>query len=123
MTALAMSVAAAAGALARFWLAGWVQRRTGSTRPLGTAAVNLIGAFLAGVVAGAAGHLGTDAARVAGLGFLGSFTTFSTWMVEAVALADDAAGAGRSAAMVDLGGSLVAGVALAAAGYALGQWW
>ena len=47
----------------------------------GLLAVNLAGAFTIGVVAGAGVH--GDAYRLAVTGFLGGFTTFSTWMLDA----------------------------------------
>ena len=73
------------GAGVRYSLGGVVQRRSGGRFPVGTMAVNLLGAFAAGLVAGVAGP-GT-AARILSLGFLGGFTTFSTWSVETLTLA------------------------------------
>lgn len=59
------------GAVAR----AWVHARAG------TLTVNLTGSFALGVVTGAG--LGGDALLLAGGGLLGSYTTFSTWMLEA----------------------------------------
>lgn len=70
---VAMTVLGALGAYARF--------RVGlALAPRGTLAVNLTGAFAAGVLVGA----GVDetALLILGTGFLGAYTTFSTWMVE-----------------------------------------
>jgi CrcB protein len=76
-----------AGAVARFLLDGAVSRRTGGAFPWGTLSVNLAGAFVLGVLTGAAVH--GDALELAGTGLLGAFTTFSTWMLESHRLGED----------------------------------
>ncbi len=106
----------AAGALARFALDGAVGRRTGGGFPFGTLAVNLSGAFALGVLTGAG--VGGHALLLAGSGALGSYTTFSTWMLESERLGEG----GRIAALwLTLAGSLGAGLAVAAAGRVLGE--
>ncbi len=102
---LAVGVVGGLGAIARFLLDGAVSARVPSAFPWGTLAVNLSGAFLLGVLAGAA--VGADAYRIAGTGFLGAFTTFSTWMLESHRLAED--GRWRLAA-ANLLGSLALGL-------------
>jgi CrcB protein len=79
----AVVLAGAAGGVARAWLS-WAVARVVARPGAGTTAVNLLGAFLAGVVVGGvAGDRGAaDVATGAAVGFLGAFTTFSTWMVE-----------------------------------------
>ncbi len=84
MTLLIAATAGSIGALARYILSGTLQRRTGSHIPVGTAAVNLIGALALGAVVGAASI--PSLLELAVVGFLGGFTTFSTWMVETVRL-------------------------------------
>ena len=69
------------GAVARALLTNAVSVRMPSAFPLGTFAVNVSGAFLLGLVAGLGA--GGDAYRLAGIALLGSYTTFSTWMLEA----------------------------------------
>ena len=71
------------GACARVLLGAAVDRRVVRTPffPWGTLAVNLLGAFAIGLLAGAG--LGRDAYLLAATGFLGGFTTFSTWVVDA----------------------------------------
>ncbi|WP_354698307.1 Putative fluoride ion transporter CrcB [Paraconexibacter sp. AEG42_29] len=81
----------------------------------GTLAVNLIGAFLLGVLAGC--DVRSTTYLIAGTGLLGAFTTFSTWMHECLALWQ---GGRRSAAAALLLGALVAGLVAAAAGRAAG---
>jgi len=69
------------GAVARVVLGAAVDARADSPFPWGTLAVNVAGAFALGVLVGAG--LGGDAYRLAATGFLGAFTTFSTWVVDA----------------------------------------
>lgn len=109
-----VTVAGGAGALARYALSGWVQRRLDTTRPYGTAAVNLAGTVLlaALVVAGREGVLADDVLAIGGAGFCAGFTTFSTWTLETVRLAEQGKG-GRRAAAVDLMGHVLAGIVLA----------
>jgi CrcB protein len=103
------------GSIARFLLDGAVARRLGRAFPLGTLAVNLSGAFALGVLVGAG--LGDDPYALAGLGLVGAYTTFSTWMLETHRLAED----GRSgAAAANVAVSLACGLAVAWAGRALG---
>jgi CrcB protein len=115
---IGIALAGAAGAVARFVVDGVVLTRTGGRQPWGTALINLSGAFVLGVIAGAApGHGFT---LIAGTGFLGAYTTFSTWMLEVLLVGES----GRTrAAAVNLGGQLVLGFALAALGFGLGLQW
>jgi len=87
MIVLAIAAVGGLGAVARFLLDGAVSSRVGRAFPFGTLAVNLTGAFALGVLDGAA--VGGDALRIAGLGFLGAYTTFSTWALEAHRLGED----------------------------------
>jgi CrcB protein len=105
-----------AGAVARFLLDAAVAERAGRAFPWGTLAVNLSGAFVLGVLTGAA--LSGDALRLAGTGLLAAYTTFSTWALEAHRQGED----GRlRAAALNLGASLVLGLACAWAGRRLGM--
>ena len=78
------------GAIARFAVAGWVQNRTNGF-PYGTLTVNLIGSFLLGFLAMfLLERTGTATFRLVVLvGFLGAFTTFSTFSYETAMLAED----------------------------------
>jgi CrcB protein len=111
---LLATVAGAVGALSRYLLSGFVQERVDSDFPIGTLAVNLTGAFLLGLVVGV--DQLESVATLAVAGFLGGFTTFSTWMIEAVRLGIPPL---RARALINLTITLLAGVALAAAGYSL----
>ena len=80
-----LAFAGALGALARYGLAGFVQRLSGGTFPWGTLVVNLLGCFLAGLLWGMFEKRGVTTAlprTVLLVGFLGAFTTFSTMMLE-----------------------------------------
>jgi fluoride exporter len=87
MILAALAVVGGLGAMARFLLDGAVSSRLGRAFPFGTLAVNLTGAFALGALYGAA--VGGDALRLAGVGFLGAYTTFSTWALEAHRLGED----------------------------------
>ena len=69
------------GAVARVLLGAAVDARADAPFPWGTLVVNVTGALALGVLAGAG--LGGDAYTLAATGFLGAFTTFSTWVVDA----------------------------------------
>lgn len=103
------------GAICRFLLDGAISRRVDGNFPYGTLAVNLSGAFLLGVLAGAA--LGQSAYKLAGTGLLGAFTTFSTWTFESHRLGEDGS---LKLGLVNFAVSLVLGVAAAWAGRRLG---
>ena len=103
------------GAVLRFLVDGLVGTRTGGRLPWGTLVVNLSGTVVLGLLAGAA--LSGDALLLAGTAALGSYTTFSTWMLESQRLAEDGElwwGAANVA------GSLVLGFGAAALGHAIG---
>ena len=112
---LAIGLFGGVGAIARFALDGTISSALARAFPFGTLAVNLSGAFILGLLVGAS--VGADAMRLAGTGAIGAFTTFSTWMLESHRLAED--GATRLGAWNILA-SLLAGLAAAALGRALG---
>ena len=76
-------------AVARFGLDALVSDRPAQPFPLGILAVNLFGTLVLGVVAGAA--LGGEALVIVAGGGTGSFTTFSTWMLDSERLAESGA--------------------------------
>ncbi|HEY3366258.1 MAG TPA: fluoride efflux transporter CrcB [Symbiobacteriaceae bacterium] len=89
MKYLWIGLAGAAGALARYGLGLWVGGRLPLPFPLGTLLINVTGSFLLGLVAG----LGSDRGLIPpawrapiAVGFIGAYTTFSTWTVETVRL-------------------------------------
>jgi CrcB protein len=112
-----VSLAGAAGAVARFVVDGAVRHRWAPAFPWATLAVNVSGSALLGLVTGAVLFAGLpDLVRaVVGVGFCGGYTTFSTASFETVRLARQ----GRaSAALANAVGSLLLTVAAAAVGLA-----
>lgn len=84
--------AGALGTLARYALQGLVQRLHGSSFPWGTLAVNLLGCFLFGVIWTMAEErflIRGETRLVLLVGFMGAFTTFSTYAFETVQLLRD----------------------------------
>jgi CrcB protein len=79
--------------MARFWLSGFVARRVGETFPWGTMVINVSGAFVIGILAASAADHGTFAAvrpwQFAVTGFLGCYTTVSSFSLQTLALARD----------------------------------
>lgn len=116
--ALGVGLAAALGALARFLLDQAVARRWESGFPWGTWVINVSGSFVLGLVTGLALHHGLSAHALSliGTGICGGYTTFSTFNVETVRLAEDGA---YLEAAANVGGSLAAGLIAAAAGLGL----
>jgi CrcB protein len=114
VTALWVGLAGLGGVLARYALSTPFH---GDTLPWITVAINVAGSFLLGVLVTA--HAFSEETRTAlGVGFLGGFTTFSTFSVQAV-LDVEAGEPGRAVAYVAV--SVIGGLAAAAAGYALGR--
>jgi CrcB protein len=112
---LGVGVLGGFGAIARFLLDGLVSARSGGRFPLGTLLVNLSGALVLGLLVGLA--LSGNAYLLAGTAVIGSYTTFSTWMLESHRLAEDGQ---RWLLWANIGLSLVAGVGAAALGRLLG---
>ena len=110
---LLIGVAGGLGVLSRY---GIGQALGPDAAPWTVVAINVAGSFALGLLAGA-GASG-DVRAIAGVGFLGGFTTFSTFSLDV--FADLEAGRpGRALAVVLV--SVLAGVAAAAGGWALGR--
>ncbi len=88
MTLLQIGLGGALGAMSRFLLATGVMRLTGDGLPLGILTVNVLGSFLMGVAVTAFSHHFEDInlAPLVMTGFLGGFTTFSAFSLDAVNL-------------------------------------
>ena len=112
---IAVGLLGGIAAAARFALDAEVSVRWPTRFPLGILVVNLSGALALGIVAGAGLH-GEAYVIVAG-GAIGSFTTFSTWILDSQRLG----AAGRAElAWLNIGVSLLAGFAVVALGHWLG---
>jgi CrcB protein len=116
VTWLGVAVLGALGAVTRFRVDSAVSARFPSDFPFGTLVVNLTGSFALGVLVGAS--VTQRVAFLLGTGYLGGYTTFSTWMVESARLGE----AGNVALLLrNLWLSMLAGFAVAAAGFYIGQ--
>ncbi len=112
------------GANARFWLGVWIQARAGERFPWGTLIINLTGSFLLGLVMALFSERYARAPHpqlrlLLGVGFLGAYTTFSTFSYETLALLETAA---WSRAMGNVLGSVLGGLLAAWLGLRLGLW-
>jgi CrcB protein len=104
-----------AGSVARFLADGVVSSAAGRDFPFGPMAVNASGAVILGLLTGLA--LGGDQALLAGTAAVGSYTTFSTWMLETQRLTEERQ---HRKAAVNVAASLAAGIAGAALGRLIG---
>lgn len=93
MTYVAISVGAVLGANARFLVGGWVADRLGPAFPYGTLVINVTGSILIGFVLTIATErlVAPWFVPLLAIGFLGSYTTFSTFSYETLALIQDGA--------------------------------
>lgn len=112
---IAVAAVGGAGASARFIADRAIGRRAGRAFPFGTLTINAGGSLVLGLLTGFA--VGGDALVIAGTATIGSYTTFSTWMLETQRLAED--GDLRAAAL-NVVLSVVLGVSAAALGRAIG---
>lgn len=103
------------GAVLRFFADGVVSSATGRDFPYGTLAVNVSGAVLLGLLTGLA--LSADTALLAGTAVVGSYTTFSTWMLETQRLAEERQ---HRKVVLNIVVSLVLGILAAALGRLIG---
>lgn len=115
---LALALAGGVGAGLRLLLDGLIRSRIRSF-PLGTVIINVTGSFLLGLLVGlvGAGALPREAQLVAGTGFLGGYTTFSTASFETVRLIQERRGV---AALLNGLGTAVLATAAAGLGLVLG---
>ena len=118
---ISVVLGSALGGTARYFVSGFVARRVGETFPWGTLSINVSGAFLIGVF----GALARDNASVfaspnpwlfAVTGFLGCYTTVSSFSLQTLALARDGEG-GRAIAYVAI--SVALSIGAVAVGFAL----
>jgi fluoride exporter len=91
---LAVMAVGALGCAARMWLSNFLAQKYGATFPIGTLVVNILGCFIIGTFAGITrpdgGLLIHPVIRQAVMiGFLGGFTTFSSFSLQTIALFND----------------------------------
>ena len=116
-----IAIGGAVGTLARYGLSGAVQKWLGPGFPWGTAAVNIAGSFLFGMLwafALSRGSLSAGVRAAVFVGFIGSFTTFSTFISETGQLLADSE---MLVGMSNVAFQIVAGTAMFFLGLALGR--
>ena len=116
MTVLLVALGAAIGAPLRYLTDRTIQARHDSVFPWGTLTVNVVGSLILGVITGL--PVGHAVAALVGTGFCGALTTYSTFSYETLRLAQDGA---RFYAVVNVAGSIVAGLGAAYGGLLLAQ--
>jgi fluoride exporter len=110
-----------AGAISRYVVDGFVTDRTAGAFPWGTLAVNATGSFLLGLLFAMTSERAILPAEIRGpvmIGFIGAYTTFSTYMLESWGLIE---GGSYVPAIANLGGSILIGLAAVAAGLFIGR--
>jgi CrcB protein len=110
-----------AGAIARYAVDGWVTDLARGSFPWGTLAVNISGSLLIGLLFGAMVERGLISADLRGplmIGFVGAYTTFSTYMLESWRLIE---GGAWLLAAANLAGSVLLGTAGIIIGLAIGR--
>src|SRR5215472_2665357 len=113
------------GAMARYFVSGFVARRVGETFPWGTLIINVSGAFAIGLFGGLAEENASifaspDPWLFAVTGFLGAYTTVSSFSLQTLSLARDGQGNRAAGYVVISVGLCLAAVAL---GFAFGGLW
>ncbi|ADE72638.1 MULTISPECIES: fluoride efflux transporter CrcB [Priestia] len=84
MSVLLVGIGGFLGAIARYVLGTWMNKKSSKGLPIGTLFINLLGSFLLGWMVGQGVTSGLYS--FLGIGFIGSFTTFSTFKLESVQL-------------------------------------
>jgi CrcB protein len=119
-TALLISLGSFVGANLRYWLGGWIAQKIGVLFPIETMLINISGSFLLGLFMTLALHYtwSPEWRQAIAIGFLGSFTTYSTYEYESLRLLQEGAWV---KAGLNLFGSLVLGLIAVLLGVALGR--
>ena len=121
MPLLLIGLGGFAGAIARYLVDGVVSDRTGGGFPWGTLVINVSGSFALGLLFAMTTDRAVLPAEIRGplmIGFLGAYTTFSTFMLESWRLIESGAWA---AAIGNLGGSMALGLIAVVAGLTVGR--
>lgn len=114
-----IAIFGALGCLSRFMVSGWVYALIGRALPYGTLAVNIIGSLLLGLLMEGglrSAALPADVRMGITTGFMGGFTTFSTFSYETVRLLEDGS-------MVAAGANILLNVTVSVVFAGLGIFW
>jgi CrcB protein len=121
MPLLLIGLGGFAGAIARYLVDGAVTDRTGAAFPWGTLVINVTGSFVLGLLAALTIERAILPADIRGpvmIGFLGAYTTFSTWMLESWRLIESGS---YGPALANLGGSVALGLVAVFVGLVVGR--
>ena len=122
MAVLLVAIGGGIGSVTRYLAGGWFAGRFGPAFPYGTFVINVTGSFIIGL------FLAFAQERVSlspywrlffAVGFLGGYTTFSSYEYESIRLLQDGEMLLGAVYMI---GSVVAGGIAAIGGIALGSW-
>ncbi|HEX5014754.1 MAG TPA: fluoride efflux transporter CrcB [Candidatus Limnocylindrales bacterium] len=116
-----IALGGAAGAVARHLVDSTVSQRAAGAFPWGTFVVNVSGSFVLGMLFALATERGVLPASIRApvmIGFIGAYTTFSTFMLESWRLLEDGA---SGLALVNIVGSCVLGVVAVFLGLSVGR--
>ncbi|WP_442599829.1 fluoride efflux transporter CrcB [Neobacillus sp. D3-1R] len=109
------------GAITRFLLGKWISSKTSNVLPFGTWVINLTGSFVLGLLAFL--HQGLFMPNwvwlLCGTGFLGAYTTFSTFGYETLQMIENKV---YKKALFYVSSSVVLGVLFAGIGWVLAEW-
>ena len=89
---LMVAIGGAAGAIARFWLGGYIAERMGSKFPYGTFVINCSGSFAIGLAVtllAERSHWNPNLRYLIPIGFVGAYTTFSAFEYETLRALQD----------------------------------
>ena len=119
---IAVSLGAIAGALSRYHLNGWIVANWGNSFPWGILAINLSGCWLMGLVVGLletrSNLISPEVYLLLTTGFLGAYTTFSTYGLDTVKLLTERWQWGIAYAV----GSAVGGILNVRLGFIMAHW-
>ena len=121
MPLVLVAIGGALGAASRYLVDGWVSDLTGGEFPWGTLAINASGAFVLGLLFALAVEADVLPASIRGpvmIGFLGAYTTFSTYVLESFRLLEDGA---WTLGALNIFGSIALGLAAVALGLVVGR--
>ena len=121
MPLILIGIGGFAGAISRYLVDGFVTDRTAGAFPWGTLVVNATGSFVLGLLFAATTERAILPADIRGpvmIGFIGAYTTFSTFMLESWVLIENGS---YASAVANLGGSVLLGLVAVVAGLTVGR--